>query len=59
MFPVITKTSSAASPAPSITVNVNAGSVIMQDDLITVINDGIIAAQKNGYTQLPNGAIVG
>jgi uncharacterized membrane protein YgcG len=58
MFPVITKTSSAASSAPSITVNVNAGSVIMQDDLITVINDGIIAAQKNGYTQLPNGAIV-
>jgi hypothetical protein len=58
MFPVM-PTSSSSSSASSITVNVNAGSVIMQDDLITVINDGIIAAQKNGYTQLPNGAIVG
>ena len=58
MFPVIPKTSSAASSSATITVNVNAGSVIMQDDLVTVINDGIIAAQKNGYTQLPNGAIV-
>ena len=59
MFPIIPKTQSAASTSATITVNVNAGSVIMQDELVTVINDGIIAAQKNGYTQLPNGAIVG
>jgi hypothetical protein len=59
MFPVITKTSSAASSAPSITVNVNAGSLIMQDELVTIVNDAVIAANKNGYIQLPNGAIVG
>jgi len=59
MFPYISKTSSAPSSAANITVNVDAGAVVMQDDLVTIINDAVISAQKNGYTQLPNGAIVG
>lgn len=58
MFPYIPKMSSAASSSATITVNVDAGAVVMQDDLVTIINDAVIAAQKNGYTQLPNGAIV-
>ena len=59
LFPYIPKMSSTPSSAANITVNVDAGAVVMQDDLITIINDAVIAAQKNGYTQLPNGAIVG
>jgi hypothetical protein len=30
----------------------------MQDELVTIINDAVVAAQKNGYTQMPNGAIL-
>ena len=59
MFPYIPKMSSAASSSATITVNVDAGAVVMQDDLVTIINDAVIAAQKNGFTQLPNGAIAG
>ena len=59
MFPYISKTSSAPSSAANITVNVDAGAVVMQDDLVTIINDAVISAQKNGFTQLPNGAIAG
>ena len=59
MFPYIPKMSSTPSSAANITVNVDAGAVVMQDDLVTIINDAVISAQKNGYTQLPNGAIVG
>lgn len=57
LFPYIPKTQSAASSAANITVNVNAGSVIMQDELVTIVNDAVIEANKNGYIQLPNGAI--
>jgi len=43
---------------PQVTVNVEAGTLVMQDDLVTLINDAVIAANKNGYTQVPNGAIL-
>jgi hypothetical protein len=59
MFPYIPNTMSGSGSSANITVNVDAGTVVMQDDLVTIINDAVIAAQKNGYTQLPNGAIVG
>ena len=59
MFPYIPKMGGSSGTAANITVNVDAGTVVMQDDLVTIINDAVIAAQKNGYTQLPNGAIVG
>lgn len=58
MFPVITKTSSASNSAPNITVNVEAGTLVMQDELVSLINDAVIAANKNGYIQTPNGAIL-
>jgi hypothetical protein len=43
---------------PQVTVNVEAGTLVMQDELVTIINDAVVAAQKNGYTQMPNGAIL-
>ena len=43
---------------PQVTVNVEAGTLVMQDELVTLINDAVIAANKNGYTQVPNGAIL-
>jgi hypothetical protein len=58
MFPVI-PTSSSSSSSSNITVNVEAGTLVMQDELVSLINDAVIAANKNGYIQLPNGAIVG
>jgi hypothetical protein len=58
MFPVM-PTSSSSSSSSNITVNVEAGTLVMQDELVSLINDAVIAANKNGYIQLPNGAIVG
>jgi len=43
---------------PQVTINVEAGTLVMQDDLVTIINDAVIAANKNGYIQTPNGAIL-
>jgi hypothetical protein len=57
MFPVI-PTSSSSSSSSNITVNVEAGTLVMQDELVSLINDAVIAANKNGYIQLPNGSII-
>ena len=51
--------STGSQSQPSVTVNVEAGTLVMQDELVSLINDAVIAANKNGYIQLPNGAIVG
>jgi hypothetical protein len=42
--------------APTIIVN-NNGSVIMQDELIDVVSDAVLASQRFGYGRTPAGAI--
>jgi hypothetical protein len=43
-------------PAP-VTVNVT-GSVIMQDELVKVVNDAVVAANTNGYNNYRPGAVL-
>jgi hypothetical protein len=43
--------------APTIIIN-NNGSVIMQDELIDVVNDAVLASQRFGYGRTPAGAIL-
>ena len=48
---------SGYSNAPTIIVN-NTGSVIMQDEFIDAINNGLLAAAKSGYSRTPAGFLV-
>jgi hypothetical protein len=45
------------SNAPTIIVN-NTGSVIMQDEFIDAINNGLLAAAKSGYSRTPAGFLI-
>jgi hypothetical protein len=45
-----------SAPAP-VTVNVT-GSVIMQDELVKVVNDAVVAANTNGYNNYRPGAVL-
>ena len=48
---------SGFSNAPTIIVN-NTGSVIMQDEFIDAINNGLLAAAKSGYSRTPAGFLI-